>query len=177
MHNYYQKRQIIAKIDREENIIGGVEKWEAHKNGILHKGITIALIYKKHLIVQHRKHPAFDGVFDITSSSHPLFVKGELQTSQESSYECLKREWGLNKSDVSKIRNLGAIYYRNKDNQSIFTEHEICDVLIAQVKKLPTPNFDYAYGFSLVKIGGLKNGRFYQNLAPWVKKAIEENKL
>ena len=65
-----------------------------HTKGILHKALTIALIYKDQFIIQHRKHPAFDGVFDITSSSHQLFVNEKLQ-STSMQYMKLSKESGI----------------------------------------------------------------------------------
>lgn len=179
MNTYYKQKQIIAKVDRDGNIIGQIEKWEAHEKGILHKALTVALIYRGQFIVQHRRHPAFDGVFDITSSSHQLFINGKLQTTLEATYDCLRREWNLDKDNLSEIKQLGAIYYKAKDTKSIYTEHEVCEILVVEVKEIPKPNYDFAYGFSFVSKQELedKNSEIYKKLAPWVKKMIEENKL
>lgn len=180
VNKYYKQKQIIARVDRKGNVIGQIEKWEAHEKGILHKALTITLIYKDYFIIQHRKHPAFDGVFDLTSSSHQLFIDGKLQTTIEATYDCLKREWGLEKKDlVGKIKNLGYIYYKAKDSKSIYTEHEICEILVAKIKTEPKPNYDFAYGFSLVKKKEItnKDSRIHENLAPWVKEAIFKNML
>lgn len=125
--------------------------------------------------MQHRRHPAFDGVYDLTSSSHQIYVKDKLQTTIDATYECLRREWGLEKSDfIGGLKNEGAIYYKAKDPKSEFTEHEVCEMLTIEVNKLPTPNFDYAYGYSLVDKKELlnKKGRIYPSLAPWVKKTL-----
>lgn len=180
MNNYYKQKQIIARVDKKGNIIGQIEKWEAHKKGILHKALTVALIYKNYYIIQHRKHVAFDGVFDITSSSHQLYINGKLQTTLEATYQCLEREWGITKKDLLYVpKNLGAVYYKAKDKKSIFTEHEVCEILVSKVKKLPTPNFDFAYGISLVKKEELlnKKSRVYENLAPWVIETINQKML
>ncbi|MEK7186541.1 MAG: hypothetical protein AAB675_04235 [Patescibacteria group bacterium] len=180
MNSYYKQKQIIAQVNKSGDVIGKIEKWEAHKKGILHKALTIALIYKDQFIIQHRKHPAFDGVFDITSSSHQLFVNEKLQSTLDAVYETLKREWNISRNDlIGKPKNNGAIYYKTKDPKSEFIEHEVCEILTAELKKLPSPNLEFAYGFSLVKKGEImnKNGRIYQSLAPWVKKAIAENLL
>jgi isopentenyldiphosphate isomerase len=174
---YYKQKQIIAKVDKSGNVIGKIEKWEAHKKGILHKALTIALIYKDFYLIQHRKHPAFDGVFDITSSSHQLFAGDVLQTTLEATYDTLKREWNLEKTDLKYIpKNLGTVYYKAKDPKSIYTEHEMCEILICEVNKIPRPNFDFAYGFSLIKSRDFmeKNSRIYFNLAPWVKTMIKK---
>ncbi len=180
INSYYKQKQIIAKVDKKGNVIGKIEKWEAHKKGVLHKALTIALIYKDHLIIQHRKHVAFDGVFDITSSSHQLFIEDKLQSTLEATYDCLQREWNITKKDLKYTpKNLGAVYYKAKDSKSIFTEHEYCEILVSEVKKLPTPNFDFAYGYSLVKKNELKNkkSRVYENLAPWVIATLKQNML
>lgn len=180
INSYYKQKQIIAMVDKKGNVIGKIEKWEAHKRGILHKALTVALIYKDSFIIQHRKHVAFDGVLDITSSSHQLFINDKLQTTLEATYDTLKREWNLDKKDLSYTpKNNGAVYYKAKDIKSEFTEHEVCEILVTEVKKIPTPNFDFTYGYSLIKKEDLvnKNGRIYNNLAPWVKKMIEKNML
>ncbi len=179
MLGYYKQKQIIARVNKNGNITGQIEKWEAHKKGILHKALTVAIVFKGQFVIQHRRHPAFDGVFDVTSSSHQIFIDGKLQSTEEATYECLKREWNLNKSDLSKLKNLGSIYYKAKDPKSIYTEHEVCEILVAELNIEPKPNLDFAYGFSMVDKQqlGNKNGRIYNQLAPWVIEAIKQNKL
>ncbi|MEK7517586.1 MAG: hypothetical protein AAB583_03470 [Patescibacteria group bacterium] len=180
MKNYYKTQQMIARADKKGNIIGKIEKWEAHKKGILHFGFTVAICFQDFLIMQHRKHPAFDATSDITISSHPLFINGKLQDAIDATYTALKRELNIEKSDLmSKPENLGFVYYKAKDSKSEFTEHEIDGILIVKVKKVPTPNFDYAYGISLVRKNEVlnKKSRIYNNLAPWVRVMLAKNKL
>lgn len=177
--DYYKQKQIIARVDKKGNVIGKVEKWEAHKKGILHRALTVTLKYKHYYILQIRKHPAFDGVLDLTSSSHQIFVGDKLQTTVEATLDCLKREWKLTEKDfLAKPKVLGNIYYKAKDRRSIYTEHEVCDIVEVKLKKIPAMNLDFAYGFAVVKREELMNkkGRIYDSLAPWVKVAIS-NKL
>jgi isopentenyl-diphosphate delta-isomerase len=178
MTNYYKQKQFIARVDRMGDIIGKIEKWEAHEKGVLHKGLSIALIYKGRYILQHRKHPAFDGVYDLTTSSHPLFVNNKLETSEDSSLKALKREWESMNLE-GKIKNLGAVYYKTKDPKSIYIEHEVCDILTLRVNEIPQPNYNFAYGFSLVTKEELlnKKSRVWELLSPWTKAAIEEGLL
>ena len=194
---------MIARVDRKGNIIGKIEKWEAHKKGILHRGFTVVVYYQDYIILQHRKHPAFDGTFDATISSHQIFIDGKLQDTIDATYEALRRELNIAKSDlISKPENLGFVYYKAKDPTSEFTphpedpdplrrktsrkvvgagftEHEIDDVLVVKVKKMPTPNYNFAYGLSLVKRSEIlnKKSRIYKSLAPWVKVMIANNML
>lgn len=179
MNAYYKQKQIIAKCDKNGKILGPVEKWEAHKKAILHRAFTVALMFEGQLVIQHRKHPAFDGVFDITSSSHQMFENGKLQDTSEAILDTIEREWELKRSDVKKLKDNGQVYYKAKDPKSEFTEHEICDIFVAEVKKFPIPHFEFAYGVSLIDPKDLKNkkSRVYENLAPWVIAAIEKKKF
>ncbi len=177
---YLKLKQMIATCDRKGNITGEIEKWEAHKKGILHRAFTVAIIYKGNLLVQHRKHVAFDGVLDVTISSHQLMVNGKLEDTIQSTLNTLKREWNISKNDLVKpLKNEGFVYYKAKDKFSEFTEHEVCDLLVAEIKTLKEPNFEFAYGYSLVIKEELmrRNSRLYKNLAPWVKVMLKKNLL
>lgn len=177
---YYKKRITIATCDKLGNITGEIERWEAHEKGILHRAFTVALLYKNKIIIQHRKHPVFNGVFDVTSSSHQTYSKGIFQNTIEATYKTLEREWNLNEKDLlEKPKDLGTVYYKAKDKFSIYWEHEVCNIVTVKVKKLPEIVEEVAYGMSLVDAKDLKdtNSRLYQNLAPWVKVMIEKKFL
>jgi isopentenyl-diphosphate delta-isomerase len=177
---YYKQKQIIGRADRHGKVLGEIEKWEAHKKGILHRAISVALIYKGLYVIQHRKHIAFDGTFDITVSSHQLMVKGQMEDTVECTLRALKREFLIDLKDLKKRPTIeGLVYYKAKDSKSEFTEHEIDDILIAELKNIPTPNYEFAYGYSLVTKDELKrkNSRLYENLAPWVKVMLKEGKI
>lgn len=180
LNAYYKQKQFIATVDKKGNVTGKVEKWEAHRKGILHKAFTIAILYKGDILLQHRKHPAFDGVFDATISSHQLVIDGKLEDTIKASEKTLKREWNIEKKDLAKpLKDIGVVYYKAKDAYSEYIEHEVCSVVVAEIKTLIQPNLDFAYGYSLVTKKELKNRktRTYQNLAPWVKVMIDKKLL
>lgn len=177
---YYKQKQMIARVDRDDNIIGEIEKWEAHKKGILHRAISVALLYKGMYVIQHRKHIAFDGTFDITVSSHQLMKNGKMEDTVECTLRALKREFNVDPKDLVKTPKIeGLVYYRAKDKYSEFTEHEIDDILIAELKDIPNPNYEFAYGYSLITKLELqkRNSLLYKNLAPWVKVMLKKNLL
>lgn len=178
--DYFSQKQLIAAVDKNDTILYPIDRWEAHKKKILHRGFTIAITYQDDYIFQHRKHPVFDRVFDITISSHQIFQGKNLQDDVGAIYNTLEREWNIKQSDLSKepIYN-GKIYYQSPDPLSIYTEHEICHFYTCEIKKLTLPNFDFAYGFTLIKKSEIqnKNNPIHTLLAPWIKKAIEEHVL
>ncbi|MEK9169689.1 MAG: hypothetical protein AAB788_03010, partial [Patescibacteria group bacterium] len=148
--DYYQKKLFVAEVDKDDNIVGKIERWQAHKEGILHRGFTMILMYQNKIVLQHRKHPAFDGYSDLTFSSHQIYADNELQTDLEAIYATLKREWNVVESGiVNEPKYLDKFYYKAKDPNSVFTEHEIDYIYLAELKNLPTPNPDFAYGFEL----------------------------
>jgi isopentenyldiphosphate isomerase len=178
--DYYKQKQTIAKADIKGQTIGKIEKWQAHRKGILHKGFTLILTIDEYYVIQHRKHKAFDGVFDLTFSSHQVFIKDKLQDTEEAVFEALEREWKIKRDDLAtKPLVLGNVYYKSDDPKSEFVEHEIDEILKVKLKTLPIPNHDFAYGYSLVDKKELlnKKGRIYPLLAPWVKKMIEKKMI
>jgi len=180
MNKYYKQKQYIEKVDRSGRHLGYIEKWEAHKKGILHRGFGIILLYKDYILLQHRKHLAFDGVLDLSSASHQLQVAGKFENLTEAVIGSLVREWNLSEKDLTnKVKRLGYVYYKEKDPKSIFTEQEYCDVLIAKINKLPMPNLEFAYGYSLVTKEELynKKSRIYEHLSPWGKKIVDKKMI
>lgn len=180
LKNHYTKKIFVGLCDRNGVVKNGMERWDAHKKGALHRAFTLVIIYKNKLVVQHRKHPVFGGVLDITISSHQEYVNKNLEGFEKSALKTLEREWNIKKSDiVGEISDKGFVYYKAKDKYSGYTEHEICSVLKVKVKKLKSPNFEFAYGYSFISRNELKNinTRLYKSLAPWVKVMIKKGLL
>lgn len=170
--DYYEKKQLLAVVDKNDTVLKKIDKWEAHEKGVLHRGFTVCLFYQDKIILQHRKHPVFDGVYDLTCSSHPYFKDGVLQTTTDAVIETLKREWDIVPSDLSSpLRHKGQIYYQAKDPKSIYQEHEICHLYCADIDKLPSPNFDFSYGFSLMTKDQImdKKTPIRGIFAPWIQ--------
>ncbi|MFA6532736.1 MAG: hypothetical protein WCT22_01935 [Patescibacteria group bacterium] len=169
--DYYKKELFLAEVDKNDNIIGKIEKWKAHKEGMLHRGFTTIFTYQNHIVLQHRKHPIFDGYFDLTFSSHQVYINEKLQTDLEAIYEALKREWNIDKAGlVEEPKFLDKFYYdKAKDPKSVFSEHEIDYIYQTELKSLPTPNPDYAYGFELVSKEEINKYK----IAPWVNEIVK----
>jgi len=175
--DYYKEKIYIAQIDKDDAIVGKVERWEAHTKGILHRGFTAILEYKDQFLLQHRKHPAFDGFWDFTFSSHQMYEGKHLVSDIDAIYRAMAREWNLNPRDTDgKPKKLGSVYYKAKDPNSIFTEHEVDYVYTMKLKNLPKPNMDYMYGYEMISssLGLLKQNFAEYTLAPWVEKIIRK---
>lgn len=166
-------KQIIAIVNSHDKILGKIEKLETHKKGVLHRAFTVIITYKKQFVLQHRKHPAFDGFFDLSFSSHQLYINNVLQNDLEAIYSSLKREWNVWKEDLKyQPEFLGKIYYKARDKNSSFIEHEIDYIYRVEFGKFPTPNYDFAYGFSLIPKSQVPNPNI--SFAPWVKEILKQ---
>jgi isopentenyldiphosphate isomerase len=168
-NNYYQKQLFILAVDKNDNPIKKVERWQAHKEGVLHRGFTTILKYHDKFIVQHRKHPVFDGVFDLSFSSHPIFIEEKLQTFEEAILETFKREW-ISEEKNLKIKFLDKYYYKEKDKKSSYFEHEINYLYLIDLKKEVKNNPLYSYGMKVLTKEDLINQFEKINFGPWVKK-------
>lgn len=172
--NYYAQKQFIAHVDKSDNILEKVEKWEAHKKSLLHRAFTVILQYQNCYMLQQRKHSAFDGYFDLSFSSHQIYINNILQTDLEAIDASLSREWSLTKNDLIYVpKFLGKIYYKAKDPQSEFTEHEVDYIYIVETKILPTPNLDFAHGFLVLDKNSLQKSIRSIKIAPWVGKIFQ----
>ncbi len=91
-------------------------------------------------------------------------------------YNSLDREWNLNKSDLLEVPvKLGKVYYKAKDPNSIYTEHEYDYIYFAKLKKLPQPNLNFCYSFELVNsVDEITKLPAEYILTPWVTQIINK---
>ena len=178
--DYLSKLLYIPQVDKDDNIIKPVERWEAHEKGILHRAHTVLIRYQDQIVLQHRKHPVFNDVFDATISSHPLYIKDQLEDMMTAVYRTLEREWHIKKEDLNKQPTFESkIYYQAHDPHSKYQEHEICHIYSCEIKEITVPDFECAYGFSLQPEEKIKDvhSPLYPLLAPWVKEMINQKAL
>ena len=173
--DYYKKQLYLARVDKNDQILGRVERWEAHQKAVLHRGIHLAVFFQDKIILQQRRHPAFNGYFDITIASHPLLIGDKLQDDLTALYTTLNRELNLEKADlISPPQFLGKFHYQAKNpHDPRLQEHEINHVYSCEAKAIPIPNYEFAYGLSVVTKAdlGQDNNFIRPFLTPWTKKA------
>lgn len=172
MSDYYAKMIFIPTVTKSGDITGQIERWEAHEKGILHKAFSVAVFSNDQIYLQIRKHPVFDRVVDVTASSHPMMINGKMEDEQDAVIKTLKREWNT-PVKINEIKDLGSIYYKSKDKNSKYIEHEYCTFYVVQTDKNITPDLEFAYGYSLVELEFLKQHPETYNLAPWVVEGMK----
>lgn len=167
--NYLSQKINLIKIDKKDQIKGPIERWEAHREGILHRGFTCIIRINDLYIVQKRKHKVFNNVFDLSFSSHPIFINQKIEKIEDSIKKSFKREW-IFKGKILSLKFLDKYYYKVKDEVSGFWENEINYLFLLTLKGEIEHNPDFAYGMDVLTIENLLKKFKQFNFAPWVKK-------
>lgn len=175
---YYEDVQYIALVDKNDIIHGKIERWNAHMQGALHRALTIAIYVKDEILLQKRKHPVFDSVYDITISTHQKYEYTTLQSDEETIYQTLQRELLLQPDSIKKKpRYMGEIIYQASDPKSNFIEHEVCHIYTCSIDFIPNFNPEFAYEIKTHKLDTITDQKqnIYSFLAPWVYEMIKKD--
>ncbi|MDH7476250.1 MAG: hypothetical protein QHH09_02135 [Microgenomates group bacterium] len=168
--DYYKKKLFIPQINKNDGLIGKIERWQAHRQAILHRGFTTIIKSGDKIILQKRKHPVFDGVYDLSFSSHPVFIQNQLQTMEEAVLKTFQREWLVGRNAEIKIKFLDKYYYRAADKKSGYFEHEINYLYLIDFSGEISDNPQFSYQMKIITIKDFFSKFNKINLAPWVKK-------
>ncbi|MCX7956236.1 MAG: hypothetical protein N2593_04005 [Patescibacteria group bacterium] len=168
--NYYQKNINILQVNKKDKIIKSIDRWQAHKEGILHRGFTCIIKINNFYVIQKRKHKVFDNVFDLSFSSHPQMLKNKkLQKIEKAIIENFKREWTF-KGKIKKLKFLDKYYYKEKDEKSGFIENEINYLYLIEIEGKIKNKEEYSYGMDFMDFNILYKKFKNFNFAPWIKK-------
>lgn len=175
--SYYQEKLYVPMVNRQDEDLGAIERWEAHEKGLLHRGFSVAIKVDGQLLLQHRKHPVFDQTIDIGCSSHQLCDPrtGKVEDMIDAIGRTLQREWQIDAEDMKTAPIFkGVFYYKARDPLSQYTEHEMCHVYELEVKKVHQPDPAVSYGWSLMPLQKLTQAKspIYKALTPWAKSMI-----
>ncbi|MAZ66854.1 MAG: hypothetical protein CMF25_07065 [Kangiellaceae bacterium] len=173
MESYYDKDIYLPALNSQGEITGGVERWKAHREGILHQAFTLALTFEGKVLCQKRHHPVFGGFWDLSASSHPQWQNGVVVRSIDMLLPTVEREWSLPEGFVmEQPRRLGEIKYKAQHHD--FIEHELCEFFCAEINLIPGYQPEVA---SDQQCCLPQNIQSLTPLAPWVEEAINAGVL
>ena len=125
-----------ANMDRVVTLVDDLDKALGHDTwakchfgrGRRHRGFVVLLQDSSgHVYLQKRKHKVFDGLWDLTSISHPYLVGNHQETLEEGALRSLKQEMGITKVE---LKNIGAFVYFAKDGE--WCENEYCHIFVGK---------------------------------------------
>lgn len=143
----------IIKVDINDNVIGEIEKLEAHKTPILHRAFSVFLVCGDYILIQKRNQNKYHsgGKWANACCSHPRANKEFL----DSVYDRMDFELGI--KDKLELDEIFSFTYLSKYAEDLF-EYEYDHVLIGEYSKNNPINFnkDEIEEIKWVKISDLK---------------------
>jgi isopentenyl-diphosphate delta-isomerase len=163
-------RNQVVLVDTEDNVIGVMDKMEAHLKGHLHRAFSIFIFNSKgEMLLQQRAAGKYHGgsLWTNACCSHPL--PGEEIVS--AAHERLIFEMGL-ECELSKIFSF--IYHAKVENELI--EHEYDHILVGITDQVPNFNPDEVQDYRWVSISDLEM-EIQQNpdrFTVWFRKIMDQ---
>ena len=139
----------VVLVDRDDNVIGSMEKLEAHQKGLLHRAFSIFVFNSNNELLIHKRAMGkyhSEGLWTNTCCSHPM--PGE--SIIDAAHRRLNQEMGF---DCEMQSIFSFIYYVSLENELV--EHELDHVLVGRFDGKPILNTEEASEFkweSLEKI-------------------------
>jgi isopentenyl-diphosphate delta-isomerase len=140
----------VVLVDPEDNVIGSMEKMEAHQKGLLHRAFSILLFNSKgELLLQKRATGKYHsgGLWTNTCCSHPL----PNETMEEATRRKLKQEMGI---DLKTDFAYKFIYKTPLDGNLI--EHELDHVFVGTFDGQPQANHHEVEAWRFVSLQELQ---------------------
>lgn len=139
----------VILVNEKDEILGSIEKLEAHEKGLLHRAFSIFVFNSNNELLIHQR--AFgkyhsEGLWTNTCCSHPS--PGE--TVLEAAHRRLQEEMGF---DCEMQQSFHFIYKAELDNNLI--EHELDHVVIGQSDQTPNLNPEEAIDFKYIGLADL----------------------
>lgn len=140
--------ETLILVDRENTTVGYAPRRECHAgDGLLHRAVAVVILDGAgRVLLQHRRSHLWDGFWDLTGATHPLFADGREESPLEAAHRCLASEWNI----AAPLRESFAFTYFERHGD--WSEHEYCVVLCGRHDGPVDPNPDNAYGFRWVAL-------------------------
>lgn len=161
------KNKVIL-VDKEDNIIGLMEKMEAHKKALLHRAVSVFIFNTKgQWLLQRRAMEKYHsaGLWTNTCCTHPFSA----ETYPEAANRRLKEEMGM-EAELTDIFNF--IYKEKLDDQ--LSEHELDHVFVGITDKTPIPEPNEVMQWQYIDSEDLFNdiNNNPENYTVWFKKIV-----
>lgn len=162
--------EFVVLVDETDTEIGTAEKIATHREGRLHRAVSVFLFDPHNrLLIQRRtrsKH-IFPGLWANTSCTHPRPGESPVEAGRRS----LRDELGV---DAGLIE-VGTFVYRRADETTGLSEAEFDHVLLGQTTMQPTPNRFEVADHEWIALAGLRQrmNAEPESFVPWLEPALK----
>lgn len=155
----------VVLVDVNDNLLGTMDKLEAHKKGELHRAFSVFIFNEKNeLLLQQRAFEKYHsgGLWTNTCCSHPKASENVLEACQRR----LMEEMGFS-TELDFVTTF--IYKANLDHDLI--EHELDHVYIGKYNESPKPNLNEVNAWKYIELNELEKDMklFPENYTVWFK--------
>lgn len=155
----------VIVVDEKDQVLGYMEKMEAHKKGVLHRAISVFIINSNNewLLQQRAAHKYHSGLlWSNTSCTHP--TKGE--STLEAAHRRLYEEVGL-KASLLKVCDFK--YRADLDNDLV--ENELDHIYVGYSDDIPVINQDEVSSYRYVSEEALEIelNKYPEKFTEWFK--------
>ena len=133
IHGMSEVNEFVVLVDEQDNVLGTMEKMEAHKKGALHRAISVLLFDPNHrMLLQKRASTKYHwpNIWSNAVCSHPR----ENETYEAAARRRLPEELGITADLDWKF----SFIYKATDEASALHEHELDHVFFGQIEKVPS---------------------------------------
>jgi len=164
-------QEFVVLVDENDQVIGQMEKMEAHEKGALHRAFSVMVFNSNNeLLLQKRAYSKYHsgGLWTNTACSHPR----PEETILEAGSRRLNEEMGM----TCELTQAFNFIYKAELDQGL-TEYELDHVMIGYSDKTPHLNLEEANAFKWMSMPDLKNDmtQHPQFYTAWFKILIEQH--
>ena len=164
--------EVIA-VNENDEVVGFVEKMEAHRKGVLHRAISVLVFNenKEWLLQQRAAHKYHSGLlWSNTACTHPM----QNEDTMDSAKRRLQEEMGM-ESPLEK--KFSFVYRADLDGDMI--EHELDHVFFGVTNNLPEINKEEVASYRYVSTEDLQTemNMFPDQFTEWFKMLFERVKM
>ena len=125
--------EFVVLVDEQDNVLGTMEKMEAHQKGCLHRAISILLFdQNRRMLLQQRASSKYHwpNIWSNAVCSHPR----QNETYEAAAHRRLSEELGI-KADLDWQFSF---IYKATDEATALHEHELDHVFFGQIEEAPS---------------------------------------
>lgn len=141
----------VVLVDENDNVVGQMEKMEAHKKGLLHRAFSVFIFNgEKKLLLQQRAFSKYHspGLWTNTCCSHPRAS----ESLEDAVQRRLHEEMGMD----CKVKKMFHFIYK-ADVANGFTEHELDHVFFGYSDRAPIINPDEVNSWKYMKMEDIRD--------------------
>ncbi len=155
----------VILVNDQDDVLGYMNKLEAHKKGVLHRAISVFIFNSKgEWLIQQRAHHKYHSsdLWSNSACSHPTRGETELSAAERR----LREEMGIN----TELKKLFSFQYEAKLDSELI-EKELDHVFIGNSDDLPIVNPDEVADYRFISTSDLSMElvMFPQKFTEWFK--------